>query len=638
MTYDLRTTDGGNAYLGPEGTFAQIVDGGRAIAVKRDQLDADLRVAAQGFADKAASTRIPFRDVGRDLDLDTLTATEDVMISGMSGVLNSPEPLVGVLSVRNAGGNVIQTWGSIIRSPQIVHTRYKQGSGAWKPWQLQSPVAKTPKVAVSFDDLKLIGTYPIQSVSHPSQPAANVGTLEVLPSSGLVLQRFTTWTAPARVFLRTSLADGTWRPWQEQPAVGALTSLATRVNSLEASSGSSSGGATAYSVPTRAALTAYPAAVESKPAAAIITEMDTARLTGWNAYESGLSETPDYGATWRPLRDAAGSNPFAGSQVEAVTYLENDTLMVVATRGAYPDGRREVWLVEHLRDDRARTFTKTMTARAPGIKFTKSWSIDSHGPIVLVNEYGPKTGLTWGGNPVAAEENARYTYLSVDYGKTWRTIFDLNTYLTTAQGRASTDIQHLHGVAWDPWWDRVWVTFGDNNGGKGSNGVVYSDDLGATWQTAHYYSGANSPHQLVGIVPMPKCVLFGGDHESPDIVRIDRRQGKYPTDPYDLVAAFELDSPGQHLLQGHTRIRRAGDDAPALFAFGSEGSDAPSFVLATLDGWTFVEAWRDTVDQPAGYGCRSVVGPTLTGKIIIGSNDLKVDGLWTQITTTAPGY
>lgn len=41
MTYDLLKTAGGNAYLGPNGTFAQLVDGFKAMALNRDDLDSN---------------------------------------------------------------------------------------------------------------------------------------------------------------------------------------------------------------------------------------------------------------------------------------------------------------------------------------------------------------------------------------------------------------------------------------------------------------------------------------------------------------------------------------------------------------------------------------------------------------------
>jgi len=362
--------------------------------------------------------------------------------------------------------------------------------------------------------------------------------------------------------------------------------------------------------------------------------MSKDRMRGWNQNTSNISETLDDGETWTQINDKDGANPFTGATVESVRQLDNGELLVTCLRGS--TSRREIWVSANLDVPTARTWARTYEARAPFIKFTSAWSQDDYGRIVLVNEYGPKTP-TWTGQPVSEGENARYTLLSTDYGVTWSTVFDLNNYLTNTQSRASVDNQHLHGVAWDPYWDRIWVTFGDNSGGNGSNGIVYSDDLGATWKTAHFYVGTTPPHQVVGIQPMPKCVLFFGDM-GPDVVRIDRSEGRSKTGGYATPVAWDSTAPGKHLCQGFMRARREGDDAPLFAAWSSEGATAPSFAVATLDGYTFKEIWRDPVDQPNGFGPRSIIGPTIRGKVIIASNDQKVAGMWSEIRAEAAGY
>lgn len=362
--------------------------------------------------------------------------------------------------------------------------------------------------------------------------------------------------------------------------------------------------------------------------------MSKDRLRGWNQNTASVSETRDDGVTWTQINDKDGVNPFAGSTVESVRQLDNGELLITCQRGS--TSRREIWVSGNLDNPTERTFTRTLEARAQFIKFTAAWSQSDYGSIVLVNEYGPKTP-TWTGNEIAEGDNARYTYLSTDYGKTWATIFDMNTYLTEAQERTTVEGQHLHGVAWDPYWDRIWVSFGDNLGGNGSNGIVYSDDFGSTWKTAHFYTGTTPPHQVVGIQPMPKCVLFFGDM-GPDVIRIDRSEGKSKPGGYPTPVAFESTASGKHLCQGFIRARREGDDAPTLVVWSSEGQTGPSFAVVTMDGYTFKEIWRDNVDNPSGFGGRSIVGPTLRGQTIISSNDRKVSGMWSEVRTPAPGY
>lgn len=548
-----------------------------------------------------------------DNDLFTLLTNEHQgrwRVTSLS-VKNTPTPSLGYVDVLRNGtdGRVTLIYTVSNTGPTVQYSAvYASGSwGAWIPSTWNMGLLKT---GIDWNTLKYPALYGIQFTKHPNQMAPTVGTLEVLLSSGNIIQRFTEDAAPHTVWYRKF--NGT--TWSEpEPAGG-------------------------FSTPERGELRALTISTTSKSGSQIMMSMSKDRLRGWNQNTSSVSETRDDGVTWTQINDKDAANPFAGSTVESVRQLDNGELLITCLRGA--TSRREIWVSDKLDDPAERTFTRTLEVRAPFIKFTSAWSQDDNGPIVIVNEYGPKTP-TWTGQAVAEGENARYTYLSTDYGLTWNSIFDLNNYLTNTQGRASVDNQHLHGVAWDPYWDRIWVTFGDNMGGNGSNGIVYSDDMGVTWETAHYYTGTTPPHQCVGIQPMPKCVLFFTDNVTPgrpDVVRIDRKEGRYKAGGYTTVDAWESTAEGKHLCQGSSRIMRRGDDAPALAAYCSEGTPAPSFAIATMDGYKFKEIWRDGVDNPSGFGSRSIVGPTKRGKVIISSNDQKVEGMWSEIKMEAPGY
>lgn len=536
-----------------------------------------------------------------------------------SAVRNLPIPALGYVDMsRNSGdGRVTLIFTRSTPGPLVQYSTVLSG-GAWGGWMPHGWYRGLVAAGVDFHTIRDVGVYGIQFANHPNQPAPVIGSLEVLPSSGHVLQRFTENASPHNVWT-SSFNGATW----SKPIRSGVADEAPPLISVNG-----------FSLPTRGALKAYPVTITSRVSSQIMSSMSKDRLRGWNVGSASVSETRNDGATWTQLNDKDGANPFAGSQVESVRQLDNGELLITNTRGS--TGRREVWVSQNLDNPTSRTFTRTLEARAPYIKFTSAWSQSDYGSIVLLNEYGPKTP-TWSGQPVIAGENARYTYLSVDHGKTWATVFDLNDYLTNTQGRTSMDGQHLHGVAWDEYWDRIWVSYGDNLGGNGSNGIVYSDDLGATWKTAHYFSGASAPHQIVGIQPMPKCVLFFGDM-GPDVIRIDRNEGREKVGGYATPVAFNSSAEGMHLCQGFSRAKRAGDDAPTLAAWSSEGAVGPSFAIATLDGYAFTEIWRDTVNNPSGFGSRSIVGPTARGKVIIASNDQKVSGMWSQVTANAPGY
>lgn len=565
--------------------------------------------------------------IGAGGNLDTLTGSASVgyyPINSVS-VTGTPVTKLGTLEVQynSASARTIQVFTDADPTGATQFSRVYSG-GAWGPWQGRNWDRGLLPAGRDFNTITTLGAHSVQFANHPNQPAGSIGVLEVLAASTERIQRFTTREANPRQFMRASATSSTWHPWQGPFTFGSVTGLESRVSTLELSSGTGT---------PREPVEPKAGTLTPRPASSIMTTLSHDRSHGWNAYGSVLSETWDDGQTWTPV-PLTGSNVFAGSTIESVMELDNGDLLVTAYRGS--SGEREVWVSSGYPAGPA-TFAITMTSRARSIKYTSAWSQFTYGRIVLINEYGPKTGALWDGQEVLPGENARYTFLSRDYGRTWQTVFDLNTYLTGQMGRLDTDNQHLHGVAWDPWWDRIWVTYGDNVGGNGSNGITFSDDLGATWHSAHHYQGGtNPPHQVVGILPMPRCVLFAGDM-GPDIVRIDRSEGKHPG-TYPTPTAFDSGASGKHLCQGIQRAKREGDDAPALFAFSAEGAIAPSFIATTLDGYQFAELWRDSANQPSGFGARNIVGPTLRGEVIMASNDQRAAPAWSEVRMPAPGY
>lgn len=173
-------------------------------------------------------------------------------------------------------------------------------------------------------------------------------------------------------------------------------------------------------------------------------------------------------------------------------------------------------------------------------------------------------------------------------------------------------------------------------GGNGTNGIAYSDDLGKTWDTAYTSMDTNSATQVVGIKAMPRCILFFGDMGA-EVSRIDRTDSK--DGPYTLTTAYRPPESGGYLCQGHYRADRAGDDAPLLAAFSTEGSAGRDFIVATMDGYTFDIIWRNPNEIGSGRGVRHPIGPTVRGQFIATTNaaDGQV-GEWATIRIPATGY
>ena len=384
----------------------------------------------------------------------------------------------------------------------------------------------------------------------------------------------------------------------------------------------------------RGELEARPATVTAVSSSYTPGALSRDRTRVYTSFANPPRYSDDDGQTWTNLPAITG-----GVSVESTLLLDDGEMLVTGLVGSI--SRRRVWRSEGLASG-APTWTQVLEAPHAGIKYTQAWSQSTHGRIVLINEYGPKAGMPWPGfeGDVPRGEAAVRTYLSLDYGRTFKVIFNLHDWVTTAGGRSNSDMQHLHGVAWDPWWDRIWVSYGDGMGGKSSNGVIYSDDLGATWRFAHHTpEGSASSFQVVGIQPMPRCVLMFGD-TTDAVMRIDRAQGK-KSGTYTVDVAYRSTAVGspKHLCQGFYRGRREGDDAPLLAAFSTEGGTGQDFIVATLDGYTFTEVWRGAATTPAGWGVRNPVGPTIRGQFLAATNaNGGTTGQWATIRIPATGY
>lgn len=252
--------------------------------------------------------------------------------------------------------------------------------------------------------------------------------------------------------------------------------------------------------------------------------------------------------------------------------------------------------------------------------YLADWGFSQHGAFVLITDYGEKATSE-------GQDYPRYVYLSKDYGKTFTQIFDLGS-VTDSVG------VHMHGSCFDPYWGRIWVSFGDGSFKK--NGLLYSDDLGAnwTWALQNNQNGINFS-QSVHIVALPTCILFGSDSYPNGVQRLDRSQGKIPTKGYYTVdAAWMIPDQPNYLAFLFHQVTKAEwlPNSPYIFVYGCENHDGKSGAVATFDGWNFYEVWIDSTNNSAGYGGRSVIGVTPLNEVIIGTFDAVRDGGWKKIT------
>lgn len=359
----------------------------------------------------------------------------------------------------------------------------------------------------------------------------------------------------------------------------------------------------------------------------------------WATFSMGkLLESTDFGKTWNQIHDFGDLH-----RVVWVRQTDNGELLLRTETYVYGEGG----LLTDVRQRVRRSVgygTPSMTFETcidiqnrRNVLFHNGWSISTHKNIILIAEYGAKGDEPWGGQTLPAELSARYAYMSLDYGATWTTIFDAMEHI------ADTNGVHLHGICYDPYWERIWINCGDR-----VSGLWYSDDLGETWIESEYFErdpGGVAPadkRQNVGIIALPTCILFGTDYAQDGVHRIDRAHGKHIAGgkyPVDVAHAIEFG-------QGHTRAQVCHiinhtyqkENAPIIFGFCSEtpvaGTAPAGTVVVTYDGWNFKQIWQDELWQPTGKGLQSLVGITLLNEIIIKSVDSRspAAGTYTKIT------
>lgn len=533
-------------------------------------------------------------------DLNTETGPGSYVIQS-SSVLNKPTAGLGVLEVmRFNDTTLVQRFTPFNMSTPQIYMRSLSGT-TWQPWASVSWWAGLLPRYVDLDTLTTPQVWNVQWIDHPQQPVARVGTLTVTTGGTVIVQRFDPATGDLTPLRRTK-GSGAWSAWEllapptsttvaVRAPVGTWTPTLTARNSADIAHG--------------------------------MTRDRTIMLNGSHAF-GALKSSTDGGLTWTTV------HTFPDTAYLWSRELDNGELLVCTGKDPNP---RSLWVSTGWRTGTV-TFTKVLDAVAPYAYFSTGWGLSIHKNIVVAAEYGPKTGGTWNGI-TGLTDYARRVWLSLDFGKTWRQVFDLGAYLT-GRGQASTDDQHLHGVAWDPWWDRLWVSFGD-----ATNGVVYSDDLGATWQTADWNGVPNGGWQAVGILPLPGCVLLASDGYPNGVWRINRSEGRKLSGTYTIETAYTI--PGsqpaalQYLCHAIHRVPQEGGDL-YLFGFGAETEPAASCIVATRDGRTFWLLWQDSEQQPSGRGLRTITGPTMAGELIVGSNDTRAANMWSEWRGSAPIY
>lgn len=221
---------------------------------------------------------------------------------------------------------------------------------------------------------------------------------------------------------------------------------------------------------------------------------------------------------------------------------------------------------------------------------------------------------------------ARRLYLSTDFGDNWTSIFDIYTTPSYKYGIGL----HLHAVAYDEAWDRIWIVMGDDTGdGKTVAGyptnaqIFYSDNRGSTWQNFPACAGwdinPNSVGQYTGISIFPYAVVFYPDARFNLGGIIYRKTGYRTLSTGATFAPNFITGSGQVMITPIPAFS-LNNSYPSFLVGSITGQCVPAILLTDDGGYTWREIWRETdlVTRPLVNGgwLTTIMGPDTSGRIL----------------------
>lgn len=251
------------------------------------------------------------------------------------------------------------------------------------------------------------------------------------------------------------------------------------------------------------------------------------------------------------------------------------------------------------------------------------WSIKQYGNKILVSPYAHgRTAQLW---------------LSEDYGNTFSCIFNIaddTTYVATkpkedgsygavgihpvppnlvpprpsdfwdlaaVEGNGN---MHIHSNCYDEYFDRIWIVCGDDGGAR-VTGIYYTDDKGITWNrisvmsdgSAIDYAPMRGNMQMLQVIAMPNCVLFGTDGWGSGIFRYNR--GKKDEVPV-IEFAYGFTSDHGSTVSVAQSTLMAGNGVALMSYAPDRGSNprySPTGGVVATDGYHFKEILTDTYNE-----------------------------------------
>ena len=191
-------------------------------------------------------------------------------------------------------------------------------------------------------------------------------------------------------------------------------------------------------------------------------------------------KSSDWGETWVEVWEPT-SNIVSGSRGQ-VKKLSTGELIVTANDRLFKSDENEENFEEKLQVENG--------------FISRYFGIDVYENIVLVNEYN-------------GDDDPVNTYLSLDYAENFHVIHTIPEPRT----------QHPHDVKYDPYEDLIWVA---GSGNFPNDTVFFTANYGQKW---YNMKEEREIIRITKFMPLPNCVLFGGDeYFEQNVYRQNRRK------------------------------------------------------------------------------------------------------------------
>lgn len=212
--------------------------------------------------------------------------------------------------------------------------------------------------------------------------------------------------------------------------------------------------------------------------------------------------------------------------------------------------------------------------------------------IIILSSYGDHN----------ADNPPRHVYLSDDFGKTFRVIYE-----GVPKNKAT---HHIHDCQYDPYEKRLWLAIGDHENTQ----LLYSDDFGKNWN-AVFGDRANDEQnrQITQIMPFEHGIIFGTDAFPDGLTYYPKRKNRLISDVNreDFIIGYYDFGVGPHLRHFATRQWRMESEKEQIYLMPFyrqyEHERAWSRLLGSADGITWYELYRHPDGEQRGF--QSIMGP-----------------------------